>query len=186
MKRRHRPSIALLMSGWLFSDLLLVLFLVGLGSQPVTVPPTPISTVSTPTSSASSPTSPAPPSAPTMPKPPPKEPVLSTKPLCVRASSSSGKDLSKALADNKAYQTAQRAQKAGMVLVWGVSSNSNEGTHNSDTASRWLKERPFFKVAKLRTLWNSLDGGGRAPGDCGEKIRKKNEGNIILEIYAFR
>ncbi|MDR3069955.1 MAG: hypothetical protein LBU38_02975 [Propionibacteriaceae bacterium] len=184
MHRKKRQNISLLMAGWLFADLLLALFVVGLGSEAFAYPITTIIW--------------APQIIPYTPAP--EEPRLELKPICIKvpsvtASAADSKDLTKKVLDtldddkNKRFNTSVNdGDKAGLVLLWGVSDYDSKTGQDYSNKVKGILEGDTFKYynyfkdsATPRALWTGI--GGRPSGPCKEYVNKRSEGEVILEIY---
>lgn len=170
--------MAVNMAGWLFADLLLVLFLVGIGTQSsfTTPPPRPPAVSAEPHARVEPP--PPPPSPPGL----AKEPV--SIPLKVRygallaggqARRQAGEELRMqviaALADREKFG----GSRAGMVLIWSKHDNSGTAIQISNAVAEELPEadRQFFGDSLLRAFWRS----GRAG---------RTESRTELEIYLLK
>lgn len=150
-------NTAVLMAGWLFADLMLVLFVVGLGAQPTAYSAQPTSAIPTPT--------PTPTPRPT----PTRQPALSKDPVKIEVRTT--KDLARQVEAGlkKHHLTADRA---GMVLAWGDHDVIGEGQRIAREVTQKLPKinKRFFGDATMRVLWS---GGGQS--------------NLVtLEIYVLR
>lgn len=131
------------MAGWLFADLMLVLFLVGLGAEPTvnsTQPTTPPSPTATPTST------------------PTRQPALSQNPVKIRIRTSG--DLARQV-DAGLKEHGLTADRAGMVLAWGDHDVISRGQRMAREVTEKLPKinKRFFGDATMRVLWS---GGGQA------------------------
>lgn len=175
MKPEFRKSgstnFATMLAGWLFADLFLVLFLIGLGSVPSapTVQPTP---------------APSPSPSPTpSPEPTPEAPVgLDRTPVTLSIRVNSGQLLNPATRSEAAAeirrQIAEEARRAGfedvtagMVLIWGFSPDVNEGIRIAELVGTELSEAhpDVFQNSTHRAFWK---GGTTA-------------GQVDLEVYLL-
>lgn len=127
------------MAGWLFADLMLVLFLIGLGAQPTAYPAQATATVPA--------TKPKPTPTPTRP------PALSKHPVKMEVRTS--KDVSKQVRSGL-KKHGLGGDHAGMVLVWGDHQVIKEGQRIARGVAKKLPKinRPFFGDATIRILWS--------------------------------
>jgi len=158
----EKPNVAAIMAGWLFADLLLVLFLVGIGTQTNNKPP---------------------PLPPPPPPPPPslaKEPVSITLDVRYHDILAGGEARRQAVAEVRGQVAAAVAdrqklggERAGMVLIWGYHEDVGSGLRISAAVTEGLAEadRTFFGNSTLRSFW----GGGRQP-----------KSRVMLEIYVLK
>jgi len=168
-RRRTVQNTAVLMAGWLFADLMLVLFVVGVGSQP-TAYPAPLQTSATP--------------SPTATPTPTRPPTLSKEPVTLRLKVDFGglmgsRDARKrAAADLKKKVTAElkrrklTANRAGMVLIFSSHQDSDVGVARSGRVADELPKVSggFFGDAAMRPFWR---------GERGQSF------NVELEIYLI-
>lgn len=166
------------MVGWLFADLMIVLFIVALGVHDVSAAPE-APRAQAPTVKPSTPT-PRPSVTPTRPAPPPG---IATKPAIFTIPIAAGGVLGGTTAARSAelVQFRKRVQliaernlvgrRAGIVLVWGQSPDVNRGMRLADLAGSQLAAAhpAVFRATVPRTLWK------------GEAA----EGRVTLEIYLF-
>lgn len=159
------------MAGWLFADLMLVLFVVGLGSQ-ATAYPAPL-----PTPTASSTPTPTP--TPTRP------PALSKKPVTVNVkvdfADLLGTGAARARAADKLKNDVSRGLKkrhlasdrAGMVLVWAYHDDVDYGLRVSQAVASQLPKasKSFFGDTSIRTFWRGARG---------------HSSRVDLEIYILK
>lgn len=155
-RARTVQNTAVLMAGWLFADLMLVLFMVGLGAQPTAYSAQPTSTPTATATPTKKPTS-------------TRQPVLSKTPVKIKVRTS--KNLAKQLnAGLKKHHLS--ADQAGMVLAWGdhevISQGQEAARHVTDQLPRIDKQ--FFGKATMRVLWS---GAGQAD-------------LVTLEIYVLK
>lgn len=158
----EKPNVAAIMAGWLFADLLLVLFLVGMGTQTNNKPPPP------------------------PPSPPPPPPSLAKEPVSIlldvryqdilaggearrHAAAEVRRQVAAAVADREKLG----GERAGMVLIWGYHEDVSTGLRISNAITEELAEadRTFFGDGTLRSFW----GGGRQP-----------KSRVMLEIYVLK
>lgn len=166
-KSGKRENVAVTMAGWLFADLLLVLFLVGLGMQSTAQP---------------TPKLPSPPAVP----PPPALPTLAKEPITISldvdyrnllAGGEARRRAAEELRTNVAAAVLDKGalggERAGMVLVWGHNSVVADGMRISAAVAEELPgaDRAFFGDSTLRPFW----GGNREPPS-----------RIRLEIYVLK
>lgn len=165
--------------GWLFADLMIVLFIVALGTNDVSAGPTPARTP-TPAVKPPKPTpTPTPTKTPSRPRLPgiATEPALFTVPIAadrVLGGSSAVRTAELTKFRDRVRVIAQQnlvGRRAGIVLVWGESPDVNRGMRLADLAGRQLTAAhpQVFRATVPRTLWK---GGG-------------SEGRVTLEIYLF-
>ena len=165
---RSPVSFPMMLAGWLFADLLLVLFVVGLASEPTVLEPEPTS-VATPTPTPT-------------PSPTPEAPLgLDRTPVTVTLQFDSNRLVNPA---TRAEVTAELRQpiaeelaqpevgdaSAGMVLIWGYSRDVNEGIRIAEIIGPELAPaRPeVFENTTYRAFWR----GGP-------------DGRVDLEIYLL-
>lgn len=165
------------MVGWLFADLMIVLFIVALGTNDVSAGPSPARSP-TPTAKPSKPT-PTPTVIPSTPGPP----GIATRPATYTIQVAAARILGGTTADrsaelrlfrDKLRAIAQRSlagRQAGIVLVWAESPDVNRGMRLAALTGSQLKAAhpQVFRATVPRTLWK---GGG-------------SEGRVVLEIYLF-
>lgn len=172
---RAPENVAVWMAGWLFADLMLVLFLVGLGSEPTVYPtptPSPTETIPTP--------EPAPTPTPTPQAPPAlaKDPI--TIPLTVEFAELLGSSATRAAAGTRLRQQLAVAveshnfttERAGMVLVWTFHKDPGAGTSISRVISEEIAagNDAFFSGAVMRPFWSG---------------NSERRGTVELEIYVI-
>lgn len=167
-------SYPIMAAGWLFADLLLVLFLVGWGTEPTVPPPTPIVLPSpSPTTPKPSPTStpsPTPTPTPTETSAPGLAKTPVTLELRITLSGSQLADPS-AVAASIATEVAaleRDSEQAGMVLIWGYAHDVGLGMRLAASVGEILPvaDAVTFGDSTIRSFWK----GG-------------NAGQIDLEIY---
>lgn len=172
LRGARNTSFATMLAGWLFADLLLVLFLIGLGSVPSapTAEPTP-----TPTPTAS----PTPTPTPT---PTPEAPLgLERTPVTLTVRVNAWELLNPATRPGAATeiqrQIAEEAQRAGfrdvtagMVLIWGFAPDVNDGIQIAEVVGGELAgaNPEVFQNATHRAFWK----GGPT-------------GKVDLEVYLL-
>lgn len=166
-----RTHFTAAMAGWLFTDLLLALFIMGWGTAATVPAATP-----SPILSAGASPSPNPSSSPAPTTESPRPVGLSTEPtrvLLTLTTDSSGQPTSPETT-RSALQTALEtvpggSTEAGMVLVWGYANEVNAGMTLAQAVAQELPTaRPdIFGDATFRTLWK----GSRSVGE------------VELEIY---
>lgn len=158
-------------AGWLFADLLLVLFVIGWGTessaaQTPSIPPT--SPLPTPISSPSP--SPSPTPTPTAPPGLAKEPVVLT--LSVNLDGDRLADPSAVTRDIGTLVEAlgRPGDQAGMVLVWGYSNDVDHGMKIAESVAQLLisGSEEVFENATTRNFWK----GGQS-------------GRVDLEVYLL-
>lgn len=168
-----KPSIGLeALAGWLFADLLLVMFIVGLGAEVTSVPepdPSPTAATATPTPEPTT-------------TPSPTEAVMNQTPVVrtlqvdsadLMASGARGKKAAKALRTQLQQSLSDLADRtAAMVLIWGHAPTVGLGQRIAEEVGGQLpKALPeTFGQAAQRTLW-------KADSRAGE---------VELEIYLFQ
>lgn len=158
------------LAGWLLADSLIVLMLVGLGSQivpPQVQPREPAPTVTvTATETASAPPAPPPPGLKT-------EPVMLSVPVNAQALLNGDPNEAALL---QARITAEANSKIGsgraaFVIIWGYSPSSGRGTAISERVAPLLTEavHASFGSIQKRTYWHGA----------------VTEGQIDLEVFLF-
>ncbi len=161
-----------MLAGWLFADLLLVLFLIGMGSVPSapTAVPTP-----TPTPTPSASPTPTPTPTPEAPLGLDRTPVTLT--IRVNAGALLNPATRPAAATDIQRQIAEEAERAGfrdvtagMVLIWGFSPDVNEGIRIAEMVGGELAgaNPGIFQNATHRAFWK----GGTT-------------GQVDLEVYLL-
>lgn len=167
------PTVA--WAGWLFADMLLVLFLVGLGSQSTVFPATAEDSL-TPSTSPSPP-QPTPSITPTPMEPPGlnRDPVIISLDINTSALLDVG-PMQEEAAEALRVQVVQGLNDegaadatAGMVLIWGYASQPGRGMTIAEAVATQLPAASdVFEVTPGRALWS---GGA--------------ESRVDLEIYLL-
>jgi hypothetical protein len=161
------------MTGWLLADLMLLLFIVGLGSDPTTGASTPSPTPVPTRTAAPSPTpSPSPSPTPS----PAREPMLSQDPVRLvldvdfSALMGGGTARDEAVARLEAAVNQAIADhgigdaRAGMVIIWSGSDNPGVGVNRSKAVQAVLPAAHprLFGDAVFRAYWNGSGNPAQA------------------------
>lgn len=170
----HRGSnYPIMAAGWLFADLLLVLFLVGWGTDAtvaVSAPTPSVSITPRPTPSLSPSPSPSASPSPTPPPPPglAKEPVTISLSVGLSGGSLTDPESVTQTIAAEIHSLKRPGSQAGMVLVWGHARDVNQGMRIADAVAQLLEPAASdtFAASTLRSFWK----GGQA-------------GRVDLEIY---
>ena len=164
-------NTAVLMAGWLFADLMLVLFVVGLGSQP-TAYPAPLPTVAAP--------SPTPTPTPTKPPALAKDSVIIQVSVDFGDLLGTGSERERAIAELREQVVTEldnrnlSNDRAGMVLVWTYHDDVDYSQRVSQAVAEQLSSfnRTFFDDSTMRPFWR----GARAA----------QSSRVDLEIYVLK
>lgn len=177
MRRGSRRSVgasntAVLMAGWLFADLMLVLFVVGLGTQPTSyLEPAPTAQAAEPVPSPL----PQPEAPPTL----AKEPIsvdLSVDFAALRTAGAS-RDAAVVMMRDQVLAVLQQhglaEERAGMVLIFSTHENPGEGVARSEIIAESLRgaSANHFGDTTMRAFWRGGEGASSA---------------VRLEIYVIR